>query len=65
MIQTINISDLMGLFLTDDIIIAMGNWYPRVLAVMSCVVPFAYLLYGFALSLLLLYGVYRVVSGNK
>lgn len=58
------VQEIMDLFLTESVIEAMGNWYPRVLAVMSCVIPFAYLLFGFALSLLLLYGIWRVVTGR-
>lgn len=58
------VEELMNLFLTESIIEAMGNWYPRVLAVMSCVIPFSYLLFGFALVLLLLYGIWQVVTGR-
>lgn len=58
------VEEIMDLFLTETIIESMGNWYPRVLAVMSCVIPFSYLLFGFALSLLLLYGIWRVVTGR-
>lgn len=58
------VQEIMELFLTDTVIESMGNWYPRVLAVMSCVIPFSYLLFGFALTFLLLYGVWRVVIGR-
>lgn len=58
------IEEIMNLFLTESIIEALGNWYPRVLAVMSCVIPFSYLCFGFCLALLLLYGVWRVVTGR-
>lgn len=58
------VEEIMDLFLTETIIEIMGNWYPRVLAVMSCVIPISYLLFGFALALLLLYGVWRVVTGR-
>lgn len=58
------VEEIMNLFLTDTVIESMGNWYPRVLAVMSCVIPFSYLLFGFALAFLLLYGVWRVVTGR-
>ena len=43
------VQEIMDMFLTETVIEAMGNWYPRVLAVMSCVIPFSYLLFGFAL----------------
>lgn len=58
------VQEIMDLFLTESVIESMGNWYPRVLAVMSCVIPFSYLLFGFALVLLLLYGIWRVVTGR-
>lgn len=58
------VEELMNLFLTESIIEAMGNWYPRVLAVMSCVIPFAYLLFAFSLVYLLLYGLWKVVTGR-
>lgn len=58
------VEEIMDLFLTETIIDTMGNWYPRVIAVMSCVIPFSYLLFGFALALLLLYGIWRVVTGR-
>lgn len=58
------VEEFMDLFLSETIIETMGNWYPRVIAVMSCVIPFSYLCFGFALSLLLLYGVWRVVTGR-
>lgn len=58
------VEEILNLFLTETIIESMGNWYPRVIAVMSCVIPFSYLLFGFSLSLLLLYGIWRVVTGR-
>lgn len=33
------IPELLDNFLTPQMIENMGNWYPRVLAVMACVVP--------------------------
>lgn len=40
---------IMDLFMTDGLIEKLGNWYPRVLAVMSCVIPFTFILgvFGF------------------
>lgn len=58
------VQEIMDLFLTESVIESMGNWYPRVLAVMSCVIPFSYLCFGFLLALLLLIGVWRVVTGR-
>lgn len=36
--------DFMMLFIDERMIEILGNWYPRVMAVMSCVIPFTTLL---------------------
>lgn len=40
---------IMNIFMTEGLIEKLGNWYPRVLAVMSCVIPFTFILgvFGF------------------
>lgn len=58
------IEEIMNMFLTETIIESMGNWYARVLAVMSCVIPFSYIVFGFVLSFLLLYGLWKVLTGR-
>lgn len=40
------IPDLLNNFFTPQMIEDMGNWYPRVLAVMACVVPTIVLCFG-------------------
>ena len=55
------VEQIMDLFLTENVIESMGGWYPRVLAVMSCVIPFTYILFTMFTVVLLLYGLWKVV----
>ena len=52
--------DFMMLFIDERMIETLGNWYPRVMAVMSCVIPLqrCWLLLRFAVSVWALVGVY-------
>lgn len=34
-----NIIDILNYFIDESVIETLGNWYPRVIAVMSCVLP--------------------------
>ena len=56
------VEDLMDLFLTPTIIESMGNWYPRVLAVMSCVIPTMYILFTFVTVAIILGCVWKLVT---
>lgn len=38
------INSIMSMFIDDATIAILGNWYPRVYAVMSCVIPFTFIL---------------------
>lgn len=58
------VEEIMNLFLSETIIETLGNWYPRVIAVMSCVIPFTYLLFAMFCVLFLLYSVYRLLAGG-
>ena len=58
------VEEIMNLFLSETIIENMGNWYPRVLAVMSCVIPFVYLVFAMLCALFLLRAVYRLLAGG-
>lgn len=58
------VSEILDLFLTDEIIETMGNWYPRVCAVMSCVIPTMYLAFGFLLAGAFIFALWKVVTGR-
>lgn len=55
------VEDVMNLFLTSTVIENMGNWYPRVLAVMSCVIPTLYILFTFVTVGIILGCVWKLV----
>lgn len=55
------VEDIMNMFITDNQIADLGNWYPRVLAVMSCVIPTLFILASFAFIGLILWAVYRAL----
>ena len=55
------VSDIMDMFIDQNAIDIMGNWYPRVYAVMSCVIPFTFILASFAFVGLILWAVYRAL----
>lgn len=56
------VESILDFFLTEPIIEIMGNWYPRVIAVMSCVIPTMYIAFTFVSVLYLLYAVWRILS---
>lgn len=56
------IENIMDMFLTESIVESMGNWYPRVLAVMSCVIPTAYILFTFITVGIILACVWKVIT---
>lgn len=58
------VEDILNLFLTPSIIESMGNWYPRVIAVMSCVIPFTYLVFCMVLVFIILLGLWKLVTGK-
>lgn len=55
------VEDLMNFFVSQNVIDSMGNWYPRVLAVMSCVIPTLYILFTFATVCIILSCVWKLV----
>lgn len=55
------VQDVMDLFLTETVIENMGNWYPRVLAVMSCVIPTLYILFTFVTVAIILGCIWKLV----
>lgn len=55
------INDLLMMFVDDTTIEIMGNWWPRVNAVMSCVIPFTFIIGAFALIGLLVHEAFKVL----
>lgn len=43
------VNDILTLFIDERTIEILGNWYPRVYAVMSCVIPFTFIVMSFVL----------------
>ena len=56
------VEELLTLFISPDTIERMGNWYPRVLAVMSCVIPFTILLAFLGFFGLTLWSLYKILK---
>lgn len=52
---------IMEMFITDELIETLGNWYPRVMAVMSCVIPTIFILGVFAVMALCLYSAFKAL----
>lgn len=55
------VEDIMKFFVSDTIIDSMGNWWPRVLAVMSCVIPALYITFTFATVCIILACIWKLV----
>ena len=55
------INEILSMFIDSATIEILGNWYPRVYAVMSCVIPFTFILGAFALIGLLIHESFRVL----
>ena len=55
------VGEIMELFIDSNTQAVLGNWYPRVMAVMSCVIPFTFILGSFAFVGLVLFAVYRAL----
>lgn len=53
--------DIMMLFIDERMIETLGNWYPRVMAVMSCVIPFTYVSASLLGLALILHNVWRTL----
>lgn len=53
--------DIMMLFIDERMIQTLGNWYPRVMAVMSCVIPFTFVLASLLGLGLILHNVWRAL----
>ena len=56
------INDILSMFIDDTTITILGNWYARVYAVMSCVIPFTFIIGAFALIALILHEVFRIIK---
>ena len=56
------INDILSMFIDDATITILGNWYARVYAVMSCVIPFTFIIGAFALIALILHEVFRIIK---
>ena len=52
---------ILSMFIDDRSIEIMGNWYPRVYAVMSCVIPFVFVLGVFIMFGMILHEVFKVL----
>lgn len=52
---------ILSMFIDDRAIEIMGNWYPRVYAVMSCVIPFVFILGVFIMFGMILHEVFKVL----
>lgn len=55
------VEDIMTLFVSQTIIDSMGNWWPRVLAVMSCVIPTLYIAFTFVTVCIILACIWKLV----
>ena len=55
------VEDIMTLFVSQNIIDSMGNWWPRVLAVMSCVIPAMYIAFTFVTVCIILACIWKLV----
>ena len=52
---------IMDIFMTENLIEKLGNWYPRVLAVMSCVIPFTFIIGVFLFMGLVIYSAFKAL----
>ena len=55
------VEEIMNYFVSQNVIDSMGNWWPRVLAVMSCVIPAMYIGFTFVTVCVILACVWKVV----
>lgn len=56
------VQEILDFFISSEMVESMGNWWPRVIAVMSCVIPTMYLLFAMVCVILLLVSIYRIVG---
>lgn len=56
------VQEILDFFISSEMVEGMGNWWPRVIAVMSCVIPTMYLLFAMVCVILLLVSIYRIVG---
>lgn len=52
---------ILNMFIDERTIEIMGNWYPRVYAVMSCVIPFTFILGVFIMFGLILHEIFKAL----
>lgn len=55
------VEDILSLFVSQNVIESMGNWWPRVLAVMSCVIPAMYVCFTFVTVCIILACIWKLV----
>lgn len=56
------VQDILDFFLSPELIDSMGNWYPRVVAVMSCVIPTMYIAFCMVCAVMLLACIWRLTA---
>lgn len=56
------VQEILEFFISSEMVETMGNWWPRVIAVMSCVIPTMYLLFAMVCVIMLLVSIYRIVG---
>lgn len=56
------VQEILEFFISSEMVESMGNWWPRVIAVMSCVIPTMYLLFAMVCVIMLLVSIYRIVG---
>jgi hypothetical protein len=56
------VQNILNMFIDSELQETMGNWYPRVCAVMSCVIPTMYIAFIMVCVAFCLYALWRFVS---
>lgn len=56
------VQDILDFFLSPELVDTMGNWYPRVVAVMSCVIPTMYLAFCMVCVVMILACIWRLTA---
>lgn len=56
------VQNILNMFIDSDLQETMGNWYPRVCAVMSCVIPTMYIAFVMVCVSFCLYALWRFIS---
>lgn len=56
------VSEILSFFISADMVETMGNWWPRVIAVMSCVIPTMYIAFAMICVIMVLSCVWRLTA---